>query len=87
MYIYPDNLRAKASLFLWTLDNIAIIGVGFLLSAFSIAQLGLPLPLVMTAVYAFLTIRLDETTILDFIRYAFAFFIGKQQLFFWRARV
>lgn len=87
MYIYPDNLRSKASLFLWTLNDIAIIGIGCLISVFAIAQLGFPLPIVVTAVYAFLTIRFDETTILDFIRYAFAFFIGKQQLFHWRARI
>ena len=85
MYIYPDNLRAKASMFLWTLSNIAIICVGCIISVFAIAQLGLALPIVITAVYAFLTIRFDDTTILDFIIYAFAFFIGRQQLFYWRA--
>jgi hypothetical protein len=45
--------------------------------------IGLYLPIVVTAVYAFLTIRFEETTILDFIRYAFAFFIGKQQHYEW----
>ena len=85
MYIYPDNLRSKASLFLWTLGDLAVIGVGCLLSVFAIARTGFPLPIVITAVYAFLAIRFDDTTILDFIRYAFVFFIGRQQLFYWRA--
>lgn len=85
MYIYPDNLRAKASLLLWTLNNIVVIGVGALLSVFALAQTGILLPLVATVVYAFLTIRFDNTTILDFIRYAFAYLIGKQQVFLWRA--
>ncbi len=85
MYIYPDNLRAKASLFLWTLNNIAVICVGCLISVFAIAQLGFMPPIAVTAVYAFLTIRFDDTTILDFIRYAFAFFAGKQQIYKWRA--
>ena len=28
MYIYPDHLRAKATLWLWQLKDIGIIGVG-----------------------------------------------------------
>lgn len=35
--------------------------------------------MVLTAVYAFLSIRFDGTSILDFIRYAVAFLITKQQ--------
>lgn len=84
MYIYPDNLRSRATLFLWTLNNMAVIGVGCLVSVFALAYLGFFLPLVVTTIYAFLTIRFDDTTILDFIRYAFAFFIGKQQQYEWR---
>jgi len=30
MYIYPDNLKSKAVLWLWELRDIAIIGVGAL---------------------------------------------------------
>ena len=86
MYIYPDNLRAKASVFLWTLSDLAVIGIGCLFSVFAIARLGFMLPIVATAVYAFLTIRFDETTILAFLRYAFAYFIGRQQLFYWRMK-
>ena len=40
--------------------------------------------LVLTAVYAFLSIRFDGTSILDFIRYAVAFLITKQQFYEWR---
>lgn len=29
MFIYPDNLKAKATLVLWELRDVAIIGVGF----------------------------------------------------------
>ena len=42
------------------------------------------LPLVLTAVFAFLTIRHEGTSILDFIRYAAAFLITKQQYYEWR---
>lgn len=84
MYIYPDNLRSRATMFLWTLNNMAAIGIGCLISVFALAQLGFYLPIVATAIYAFLTIRFDDTTILDFLRYAVAFFISKQQQFEWR---
>lgn len=39
MYIYPDNLKSKAVLWLWQLRDIGIIGVSLLLSAFALAQL------------------------------------------------
>lgn len=84
MYIYPDNLRAKAMLWLWQLRDIGVIGVGALLSVPALTQLGFIPPIVATAVYAFLTIRFEDTSILDFIRYACAFFIGKQQIYEWR---
>ena len=32
MYIYPDNLKSKAVLWLWELRDIAVIGVGALIS-------------------------------------------------------
>lgn len=85
MYIYPDNLTAKATLWLWELRDIGIIGVGLLLSVFALAQLHFLLPIVITALYAFLTIRFEDTNILNFIKNAVRFFIGKQQNYKWRA--
>lgn len=84
MYMYPDNLKAKATLWLWELKDIGIIGVGLLISVFAISQTGILVPIVITAVYAFLAIRFEDTSILDFIRYACAFFILKQQTYEWR---
>ena len=84
MYIYPDHLRAKVILWLWQLRDIGIIGVALLLSVLAISQSGFALPIVLTSVYAFLTIRFEDTSILDFLRYACAFFITKQQFYEWR---
>jgi len=84
MYMYPDNLKAKATLWLWELKDIGIIGVGLLISVFALAQLRLMPPIVITAVYSFLTIQFEDTSILNFIRYACAFFLLKQQKFEWR---
>ena len=84
MYIYPDNLKSKATLSLWELRDIAIIGIGCLISVFALSQAGLWPPIVITAVYAFLAIRFEDTSILDFIRYAAAYFFGRQQTYEWR---
>jgi len=85
MYLYPDNLKAKATLWLWELRDIGIIGVGLLISVFAMAQLRFLPPFVITALYAFLSIRFEDTSILDFIRYAIAYFIGRQQVYQWSA--
>jgi hypothetical protein len=84
MYIYPDNLKSQAVLWLWRLRDIGVIGVGCLVSVFALAQLGFLPPIVATALYAFLTIRFEDTSILDFIRYACAFFLTGQQFYEWR---
>ena len=83
MFIYPDNLKAKATLWLWGLRGVGILGVGFLLSILAIAQTGILLPLVVTVLYAFLSIRLEGSSILDFLRYAVYFLILKQQYYEW----
>jgi hypothetical protein len=50
---------------------------------FALAQLKLLPPIVVTALYAFLTIRFEDTSILDFIKYACAFFFVRQQIYEW----
>ena len=84
MYMYPDHLKAKATLWLWELRDIGIISAGLLTSVFALSQVGIMFPIVITAVYAFLSIKFEDTSILDFIRYACAFFIFKSQMYEWR---
>lgn len=83
MYLYPDNLKAKATLWLWELRDIGILGVALILSVLTLTQTGILLPLALTTVYAFLSIRFEDASILDFIRYAAAFLFAKQQ-YEWR---
>ena len=83
MYIYPNHLKSKAMRWLWELRDLAIIGVGALLSVFAMAQLNFLPPVVVTAVYAFLSIRMEDTSILDFLRYAARYFILGQQTYAW----
>ena len=74
MYIYPDNLKSKATLWLWELRDIGIVGIGCLISVFALAQLGFILPI-------------EDTSILDFIRYALQFFVLRQQTYDWGMRI
>ena len=83
-YIYPQNLKATANLWFWGLRDFAILGVAALLSMVALVELRFLLPAAVTLCYGFLTIRMDDTTILDFIRYAGRYFITPQQYYEWR---
>ena len=81
MFIYPDNLKAKATLWLWQLRDVAIIGVAFLLSVLALAQTGGMIPLVGTVLYAFLAIQVEGSSVLDFLRRAACFLFLQQQYY------
>ena len=49
-----------------------------------VAYAGVWFPLVIAGAYAFLTIQVEDTTIMDFIRYACAYFFMDQQQYEWR---
>ena len=85
-YIYPQNLKAQPKLWLWKLRDIAILGIALLISIFAVATVKLVLPLALTLVYAFLTIQLDDVSIMDFIKRAVKFFITTQQNYVWKER-
>ena len=84
MYIYPDNLKAKPKLWLWELKDIAISGIGFLLSVLALTQGAGMFLLVLTVLYAFLSIRTDGSSILDFLHSAACFLFLHQQYYEWR---
>lgn len=83
MYMYPDNLKGKPILWLWYLRDIGIIGVGAIFSVLFITRANFYLPLACVGGYAFLSIRFDDTSILDFICYACNYFLLKPQFFGW----
>ena len=83
-YIYPQNLKATASLWLWSMRDFAVLCIAALLSVVALVQLGWLMPAALTLCFGFLTIRRDDTTILDFLRWAVRYFLTTQQLFFWR---
>ena len=83
-YLYPQNLKATANLWLWGLRDFCIIGIAALLSVVVLVYLKIFIPAAITLVYGFLTIRMDDTTVMDYIRYAVKYLITTQQYFEWR---
>ena len=61
-YIYPQNLKATANLWLWSLRDFVILAVAALLSVLALVQLRIFLPAAAVLCYGFLTIRMDDTT-------------------------
>lgn len=83
-YLYPQNLKAAANLWFWSLRDFVILAVAVLLSIILLVELRILFPIALTLSYGFLTIRLEDTTVLDFIRYAVRYFLATQQTFLWR---
>ena len=83
-YLYPQNLKATADLWLWGLRDFVFLGVAALLSIVLLVRLRMAVPLALTLCFGFLTIRLEESTVLDFLIHAVRFFLSTQQYFEWK---
>lgn len=62
-YIYPQNLKSQAQLWLWRLKDLVVLGAALLVSVLALSQLRFFLPLALTMVFAFLTMRFDDTSV------------------------
>lgn len=85
-YIYPQNMRTQAKLWFWNLKDVIILAIALTISVVSWAKLGFILPAALTLGYAFLSVRMDEYSVLDFIRRAWRYFVSTQQYFEWKER-
>ena len=85
-YLYPQNLKASANLWFWSLRDFLILCIAVLISAVILLNSGIVLPAALWLAFGFLTIRKDETTVIDSIGYAVRFFVSGQQYFEWRAK-
>ena len=83
-YLYPQNMRTEAKLWFWGLRDSIILAIALTISVVSWAKLGFVLPAALSLVYGVLSMRLDETSVLDFIKRAARFFITTQQYFEWK---
>lgn len=85
-YLYPQNLKARANLWLWSLRDFLIFSIAVLISAAIFLNAGIMLPAALSFCYGFLTIRKDDTAVADFIGYAARYFLTGQQYYEWRAK-
>ena len=77
-------MRTEAKLWFWGLKDIIILAIALTISAVSWAKLGFILPAALTWIYGFLSMHLDETSVLDYIKRAARFFFTTQQYFEWK---
>ena len=84
IYLYPQNLRTTANLWLWGMRDFVILCVAALLSVALLFYASMVLPGVVTLCFGFLTIRVEETTMMDYLGWAVRFFLTAQQEYVWR---
>jgi len=83
-YIYPENLRATVKLWFWNVRDFLIICAGIILSVALFAKFWTVIPLAVTACYAFLTLRADNSAIIDYMINAVKYFCLTQQEYRWK---
>ena len=83
-YLYPKNLKAKANLWLWGMRDLILLCASALLSILALVELGWLIPAALTLCFAFLTVRKDEMTVLDYLKYAIRYFLTDQQYYEWK---
>lgn len=64
--------------------DVIIIGAAAIPSVLGAIQLQLYVPAALTAVYAFLSVRPDDPSVLDYIKRAVRFFLTGQQFYIWK---
>jgi hypothetical protein len=83
-YLYPKNLKSKANLWLWGMRDFILLCASALLSIFALVELGWLIPAALTLCFAFLTVRKDDMTVLEYLKYAIRYFLTDQQYYEWR---
>ena len=85
-YIYPENLRASVKLWFWSVRDFIIICVGIVVSVAVVAELWNIIPAAVTLCYAFLSLRADESSVMDYMINAVKYFLLTQQEFRWQLK-
>ncbi len=77
-------MKLKPKLWLWSFRDLIVTGIVIVPAILAAVKMHIYFPAAMAAVYAFLSIRLDEQSVLDYIKRAARFFISSQQFFIWK---
>lgn len=83
-YLYPQNMRTEAKLWFWSVKDVIIIAIALTVSVVSLVKLHFVVPAALTLIYGFMSMRLDESSVLDYIKRAARFFLTTQQYYEWR---
>lgn len=83
-YLYPQNLKSKANLWLWGLRDFIILSISTVLSVIGLVELGWLAPAAITLCFGFLSIRKEDMTVLDYVKYAGKYFLTEQQYYEWK---
>lgn len=83
-YLYPQNLKSKANLWLWGLRDFIILSISTVLSVIGLVELGWLAPAAITLCFGFLSIRKEDMTVLDYVKYAGKYFLTDQQYYEWK---
>ena len=59
-FLYPQNLKAQANMWLWGMRDFIILAICALLSVVAAVELGWLIPAAGTLCFGFLTIRKDD---------------------------
>jgi hypothetical protein len=84
-FYYPENLGKEATLLLWHIRDAAITIASVVASILILVWTSLYIPLVASATYAFLTIRLTnmDYTVYEYIKIMIRY-VFDQQKYHWR---
>ena len=66
------------------MKDFVILCIAVLISVILFTWFGWLIPAVLAMIYAFLTIKKDDITVLDFIKHAVRYFMSNQQYYEWR---
>ena len=73
-------------MWLWNLKDLAALGIALIVSVLALTQIHFYLPMVGTMLFGILTIRADDQSVLDFLKWAVKFFLTDTQEYFWQEK-
>ena len=82
IYIYPQNLKARSRLWLWSIRDFLIVCLLIVIAAVVFVQTRSLMPFAAPALFAFLSIRAEDNAVIDYILCAFRYFVSAQQIYF-----
>jgi len=83
-YIYPQNLRSTVRLWFWNVRDFCILCAGVMISFVLLAKIRTFVPLAVVICYAVLTLRIEDSAVIDYIFSAVKYFCFSQKEYHWR---